>query len=379
MVLVGSVVGLSACEEETTSDDDDGAGATGGTGGTGTMAGGAGGAGGDVGGTGGSGGTPECDADLENDPLNCGSCERDCLGGACENGACLPVLLHDDNFFGPMATDGAHVYWFDDDLQELWRVATSGGAAASVADLGALGVNSVSALVATSGGVVATGHGTDTLLLGIVPETGAVEELFAAGNEINGWPGTFAADDTYAYFVEYEFYRVPIAGGSAPEPLTTGSDLSQYYRFDVAVDDDYVFLSASGYSGQGDRVFYVDKTGGTEASIAFRPKSMSALGSGLLTVSTSGLDACTSSSTYRRFEPGSAQQTIATINGIGEAGMADDTHTYFRNHCNDALYRLALGGGSPELLYDSLYDGGMTADADHVYFWGFGGLARLAK
>lgn len=35
----------------------------------------------------------ECSADLSRDPANCGACGHDCLGGACQDGACQPFEL----------------------------------------------------------------------------------------------------------------------------------------------------------------------------------------------------------------------------------------------------------------------------------------------
>jgi hypothetical protein len=44
----------------------------------------------------GAGGAPAtCQADLQTDPLNCGSCGKSCAGGDCEGGLCVPVLVLD--------------------------------------------------------------------------------------------------------------------------------------------------------------------------------------------------------------------------------------------------------------------------------------------
>jgi hypothetical protein len=41
----------------------------------------------------GDGNASTCDASLATDPLNCGACGRDCRGGACEAGTCLPYTF----------------------------------------------------------------------------------------------------------------------------------------------------------------------------------------------------------------------------------------------------------------------------------------------
>lgn len=46
-----------------------------------------------VGTDGSSGDGATCTADVRTDPMNCGRCGRDCLGGACKDGACEPIVL----------------------------------------------------------------------------------------------------------------------------------------------------------------------------------------------------------------------------------------------------------------------------------------------
>lgn len=63
------------------------------------------------GGQGGEGGTP-CSDDLMTDPLHCGTCGHDCLGGACEAGVCQAVTMAAKQT-GPqgVAVDDTYVYW----------------------------------------------------------------------------------------------------------------------------------------------------------------------------------------------------------------------------------------------------------------------------
>jgi hypothetical protein len=55
-------------------------------------------------------------ADTQVDPHNCGTCGHDCLGGACEAGACQPVVLVTVPYSGvsSFAIDDASVYWTTD-------------------------------------------------------------------------------------------------------------------------------------------------------------------------------------------------------------------------------------------------------------------------
>jgi hypothetical protein len=53
-----------------------------------------------------------CDAALLTDPLNCGACGRDCLGGVCDAGACAPVaFVTGENATFGVAVQGGVVYW----------------------------------------------------------------------------------------------------------------------------------------------------------------------------------------------------------------------------------------------------------------------------
>lgn len=73
---------------------------------------------------------------LATDPLNCGSCGHDCLGGACVAGLCQPIVLGGD-FTSPsaVALSDTHVY-FREGAQgagRILRIAKAGGTAEPVA------------------------------------------------------------------------------------------------------------------------------------------------------------------------------------------------------------------------------------------------------
>jgi len=53
-----------------------------------------------------------CGADTQTDPHHCGVCGHDCLGGACQAGACQPVVLATDpNRVSGFTIDATSVYW----------------------------------------------------------------------------------------------------------------------------------------------------------------------------------------------------------------------------------------------------------------------------
>jgi hypothetical protein len=87
---------------------------------TGSGSGGVGGAGLDAAAT--------CDADLLRDGLHCGRCGHDCLGGACQNGRCLPVAIATgQNSPLGVAVDKDYVYFANVDTSEIRRISKDGG------------------------------------------------------------------------------------------------------------------------------------------------------------------------------------------------------------------------------------------------------------
>jgi hypothetical protein len=71
-----------------------------------------------------------------NDPHNCGACGHDCQGGACDAGACQPVVLASDQTT-PEAVSlyAGRVYWstYDDNPKSgVWSVAVDGGTEAGL-------------------------------------------------------------------------------------------------------------------------------------------------------------------------------------------------------------------------------------------------------
>ncbi len=160
-----------------------------------------------------------CEIHLDGDPLNCGDCDHDCLGGECEVGTCQPVVLVEGES-APLnvAVDETHVYW------------TNFQASGSV-------------VRATSSG------GNRTVL------TDAVS------------PFDLALDDESVFFTsDDEIARVPKVGG-ASTPLISGTGEPR----GVAVDDSDVFYVDLG-NADGD-VESIPKMGGGEDVLAANESS----------------------------------------------------------------------------------------------------------
>src|SRR5262249_12538358 len=62
----------------------------------------------------GSGGGAPCTGATSSDPHNCGGCGHDCLGGACDQGVCQPVVLATTvGAPNSLVVDGEDVFWIE--------------------------------------------------------------------------------------------------------------------------------------------------------------------------------------------------------------------------------------------------------------------------
>ncbi|MBL8607894.1 MAG: DUF5050 domain-containing protein [Myxococcales bacterium] len=201
-----------------------------------------------------SGDGAACVADLKVDKANCGRCGHDCLGGACVDGACQPMLLTVAEEPLGITLVGDTVYfteYFDD---AVWRVKTDGTGASAHTNgvLGhAWGITHdathlyVAARGPSDGGVykcpLADCKGADLVKLtdessidiqerqGKLYFTGYnVQEVFRMGVDgtaktsilATSSPFHLAVDDTHVYLTNNttSLLRVPVGGG-ASEPV----------------------------------------------------------------------------------------------------------------------------------------------------------------
>jgi cysteine-rich repeat protein len=75
-----------------------------------------------------------CEANFDNDALNCGSCGTNCMGSSCELGLCGPFPIADGSLPYDVAIDGEKtVYWTDREAGTVSRKVIGGGAVELVA------------------------------------------------------------------------------------------------------------------------------------------------------------------------------------------------------------------------------------------------------
>ena len=196
--------------------------------------------------------------DVATDPLNCGICGHDCLGGTCAAGKCMPVeLAFVESGGAAIAVDATDVYWSitKDSLGGVVRaVPKRGGEPRDIAaranirtlatDDGALYMGSSSETAAVErcpqadcgrGAIVAFGsgavldlqiHGTDAFWrspsgierapkLRVNGGRPIIVAQFPSGHRSNG----FAVDDTGAYWTDAQngtILRCPLTGCTPP-------------------------------------------------------------------------------------------------------------------------------------------------------------------
>src|SRR5579859_7451290 len=91
-----------------------------------------------------SGDANPCGADLRNDPVNCGACGHDCLGGECSAGRCQPVTLsvgiEGTETVLDFAIDASFIYYlfvYNIADHSVMKIPLAGGSPVMVSDLGA--------------------------------------------------------------------------------------------------------------------------------------------------------------------------------------------------------------------------------------------------
>jgi hypothetical protein len=354
----------------------------------------------------GSGGRDGGDAaapcgDTASDPLNCGTCGRSCLGGACLNGQCqaVPVVqgLSLTNWDGidpwSLTLVGDSIYYSDNVLGAgyVWKVAKAGGIAAPVIDIqGAAGtaeyclgggggenarwltssvgqvywrgcMNRLRDLDTSTGLVSRIGEldvsfitSTSTQIFctrqtmsdaSIVGEVVAFSTSSGTQNTIgsySGSPGYLAADDTFVFWSDTSsgtIMKVSQKGG--PPEMVAPSPYPQ----GIALDADYVYWTDS---SQG-AILRVLKSGGNGEPLASgqdTPVQIAVDGNFVYWTDTSDLGL---GSVMRASKSGGSATPLAT--GLGTASdqhrgpwaiAIDDVAVYWTEiYGRDALMRVA--------------------------------------
>ncbi len=203
-------------------------------------------------------GTPEtsppsdCDASLATDPLNCGRCGHDCLGGTCQAGACQPVALAlVSGGRGAVAVDDVNVYF-------PTPAPTSGVAACAktgcnnmpttiITDPGT--VSSPGLSIATDGTNVYWANSTDVMQCAVGGCNG--QALHLATNQ--SFPHAVVVDSTNVYWLTLgsvsggNVVKCAIGGAGGPTTVATDALVPE----GVAVDATTIYWTDDDTAGVG--------------------------------------------------------------------------------------------------------------------------------
>ncbi|MCK6586919.1 MAG: hypothetical protein L6Q76_04970, partial [Polyangiaceae bacterium] len=185
----------------------------------------------------------DCETNVFQDPGNCGTCKKSCLGGDCKNGSCLPITIASNvGFAGDIALDAKFIYWTTD--KEVMRAPTAGGAPEVLVGGGsgysgiAVDAQSLYFTQAVTGPGQATGIVWKLPLSGGAPMQLASGQAFPVRIEVKGnyliWTNTAAGG----------------GGGSVMRSDLNGSNLTEIdnngagpnpFAFTIDFNDDRVF------------------------------------------------------------------------------------------------------------------------------------------
>ena len=288
--------------------------------------------------------------DLANDPAHCGACFRSCLGAACTDGGCGPVLVATATSPAGIAVDAQRVYFAE---------ATTPGAVYSVRKDGGDkrqlvgGLGSPQRLVVDDSHVFYTTVGVPGIV-GRVDKDGANSLILT---QTNASPGSLVRDGSDVLFVDIysaTIRKVPALGlpdaGLAPALATAGN-----YPWGIAIAGSEVLWSARGTLVSGD----AGPAGFTAADgvLYGAPKD----GSGV-------------------------RRTVAADQKEPLGVAADDSGIYWVTSVGGEVLKLPTGATVPvSLASNQPSPWGIAVDATHVYFTcvgaaaGKGVVARVRK
>jgi hypothetical protein len=238
---------------------------------------------------------PAC-VDTTKDPMNCGECGHDCLGGTCSASQCQPIAIttnpNRNQFPTGIAVDANAVYWLTTGTQGgLWKQPLTGGAPSQIwfdssKLFGQMTLsNGALYFVVTNAGVqngiwtVPTFGGTPTLALAdpqadavaldashlywgrsasiLSSTTGADFGTFVTLGSCGFVCQSFATDGTTLYFVSSsQIQKMNLPSGS-PMSLATLTNVAA-----IALDDKHV------YAATGSTIVAIDRGSGTQLVLA---------------------------------------------------------------------------------------------------------------
>jgi hypothetical protein len=311
--------------------------------------------------------------DTTGDVLNCGSCNHDCLGGACTGGACQPVVIAtDQNGAYDIAVGGGEAYWPDQYSGQVVKCSTSNCAATlTVLASGRPGpedivLDDTNVYWSEQGGAASCaragcGGNPNVLVSGLTTADGGPADYDG-----------IAIGPSLVYFPNDGALRSCAKGGCSNSPTTLGGyadDLASDTNNLYGTNGDNVFMCPLGDCTNGSRVTLVSGLGGSD-SIAL--DKVNAYFSYTTAVGSCPLTGC-------------AKPTVLADNQLDPDDIATDgINVYWTDNTADTVLRCAVGGCDDKpttLAQNQNQPKGIALDDKAVYWTQVSGnaIVRLAK
>jgi hypothetical protein len=334
------------------------------------------------GGASGSGGGSACGgADLATDPKNCGVCGHDCLGGGCSAGKCQPVQIAPIS--GAFVVDGSHLYTYDSSA--ILKLDKTASAAPTT-----IATTWVTPFYFAQDfpNIYFSAFASPALVYRLAKSGGTPVKIAAETQQGYG----VAVDSQYAYYLRQsgevmrvsksgtngspEVFVAPPAGKRAGLLLTARDSSGTEYLYWLWVDQatfnspsiarmhawglETAKVIATGtdidaFRVENDRLYWFDQGVG----IFDQPASGGAA-TPLVTAATAGADAMT-----------------------GYGLVVGGGYVYWTSRKTQTLYRVPVGGGSPESMltgvnFNTTTQERIASDGERLYFAVDDGIYMLA-
>jgi hypothetical protein len=303
-----------------------------------------------------------CESDSFSDGANCGSCGRDCLGGACVQGVCQPaVVTSGHESLADLKVDATNVYFVERPVgnYSVNSVPKGGGAVTHIYTSATyfpitLTIDATTAFWRESWFDGTTNH----YRINSVPLVGGVSTPVLDSAVSTGLP--LECDATHLFFSlvapTNELRRIPKSGGPS-DVVATGAVA------DLVVLDGYVYWVTS------QEVRRVPVGGGTATTLATLAstasgKAVAVDDQNVYWVETSTVGSPKLMATWKG---GDVPVTMATLGGFGRPIiLVDATDLYV--HGNSVIYRVPKQGGQAVSFASIGVNSWIAQDADAVYW-----------